>query len=47
MVDNSWTDGPFEDRKISTEPSGLGLASDDKQIIGAPIHFIQMETATG
>ena len=42
MVDNSWTDGPFEDRKISVEPSWPGLPSDDKQILVAPTSFMQM-----
>ena len=41
LVCNSWTDGPFKDRKISTEPSWRGppIAIDDNNIIGLHICF--------
>ena len=39
LVRNSWTDGPFEDRKICMELFWQGLASDDIQLIGCRKSF--------
>ena len=39
MIDNSRTDGPLQDSKISKEPSWQGLPSDDKKITGCYTHL--------
>ena len=36
---NSWTDGPLEERKISTELAGWGLPSYDNYMLGCHIGF--------